>query len=103
MHCTGGAQQAGTIAPPRPSLPLDSARGLARAVEHHSVDLRHGVGDPVGDACQDVVGQAGPVRGHGVLAADRPQNDGVTVGASVALHPHGAPPSFLPGEEAINV
>ena len=86
-----------------PSLPLDGARGLARAVEHHPVDLRHGVGDPVGDARQDVVGQAGPVRGHGVLTADRPQNNGVTVGAPVTLDAHGAPPTFLPGEEAINV
>ena len=85
-----GPSRRRAIVPTRPSLPLDGARGLARAVEHHPVDLRDGVGDPAGDACQDVVRQVGPVRGHSVLTADRPQNNGVAVGAPVALHPHGA-------------
>src|SRR3712207_6844313 len=60
-------------------LPLDGARRLARHVEHHAVDLGHLVGDPGGDAGQDVVGQPGPVRGHGVLAGHRPQHDRVAV------------------------
>src|SRR3712207_2606698 len=66
-------------------LPFDGARRLARHVEHHAVDLFHLVGDPGGYAGQDVVGQPGPVRGNRVLAGHRPQDDGVPVGAPVAL------------------
>ena len=44
------------------------------------------VGDPGGDPGQHVVGQPGPVGGHGVLAGDRAQHDRVAVGAAVALH-----------------
>src|SRR5919112_5207438 len=49
------------------SFPLDRAGRLAGHVQHHAVDLCHLVGDPGGDAGQDVVGQPGPVRGHRVL------------------------------------
>ena len=49
-------------------LPLDSARGLTRHVQDDAVDFRYLVGDAGRDAGDHVVGQARPVRRHGVVA-----------------------------------
>ena len=48
-------------------LPLDSSWRLRRDVEHDAVDAVHLVRDAIGDLRQHVVGQARPVRRHGVL------------------------------------
>jgi hypothetical protein len=43
-----------------------------------------------GDLLEQVVGQAGPIRGHRIVGGDRAQDDDVAVGALVALDPDGA-------------
>ena len=60
---------------------------------------RHLVGDPGRDAREHLVGHAGPVGGHRVLAGHRPQHDRVPVGAPVALHarPNARRPSSTTG------
>lgn len=70
------------------SLPLDRCRRLGRAIQYHAVDLAALVGDARGDRGEHVVGHARPVGGHGVLRADRAQDDGGAVGALVALDAH---------------
>ena len=72
------------------TLPLDGAGGLGRDVVGHPVDARHLVDDAARHRLQDVVGQPGPVGGHGVLAGHRPDDDRVGVGALVAHDPHRA-------------
>src|SRR2546421_377666 len=67
------------------SLPLDSAGWLARDVEDHPVDLRYLVGDAGADPGDDVVGEAGPVGRHRVLARHRAEHDRMPVRAAVAL------------------
>src|ERR671924_2336706 len=52
-------------------LPLDGARGLARDVEHHAVDLADLVDHARGDLLEQVVRQARPVGGHRVIRGDR--------------------------------
>lgn len=69
----------------RALFPLDRCRRLGRAVEDDAVDLAALVGDAGGDGGEHVVGHARPVGGHGVLRADRAQDDGGAVGALVAL------------------
>ena len=67
-----------------PSFPLDGSRGLGRDIVDdpvHAVDL---VDDAVGNAREERVGEADPVGGHPVAAFDRPDGDGVLVGAFVA-------------------
>src|SRR5690242_12794023 len=71
-------------------LPFDRARWFAGDVDDDAVDLGYFVGDAGGDALQDVVREARPVGGHGVLTGHRAQNGGVTVRASVALDAHRA-------------
>src|SRR5690348_17115562 len=66
-------------------LPLDGAGGLAGDVQDYAVDFADLVGDAGGDAGYQVVGEAGPVGGHRVLAGDRAQDHRVAVGAAVAL------------------
>ena len=48
------------------------------------------VGDPVGDLCQKVVGDAGPVGGHEVVGGDGADGQEVVVGAVVAHDAYGA-------------
>ena len=54
------------------------------------------IGNPVGDGCHDVVGDAGPVGGHEVVGGDGADGQEVVVGAVVAHDTHGADP----GEDA---
>ncbi len=72
------------------ATPTRSSRRLRRDVEHDAVHVRDLVRDAVRDLREGVVGQARPVRGHGVLRGHRTQHDRVTVGAAVALDTHGA-------------
>src|SRR5205807_1030880 len=67
-----------------PSFPLDGARGLRRDVEGHPVDPRDLVDEAARDAFEDLVRQAGPVGGHGIVAGDGAYDDRVGVGALVA-------------------
>ena len=48
------------------------------------------IGNPVGDGCQDVVGDAGPVGGHEVVGGDGADGQEVVVGSVVAHDAHGA-------------
>src|SRR5829696_2171130 len=79
---TGRSGDAGRL------LPLDRAGRLGRDVVGHPVDARDLVDDAARQRLEHVVGQAGPVGGHGVLAGDRPDDDRVGVGALVAHHAH---------------
>src|SRR4051794_8836025 len=54
----------------RGSLPLDGARGFGGHVVRNAVDAVDLVDDAGGHALEQVVGQAGPIRGHGVLRGD---------------------------------
>ena len=69
-------------------FPLDGCWGFASAIQYHAVNLAAFVGDAGGDGGEHVVGHARPVGGHGVLRADRAQDDGGAVGALVALDAH---------------
>src|SRR5262245_42474949 len=71
-------------------LPLDGARRLGGDVEHDSVDALHLVDDAARDSRQQVVGQAGPVRRHRVLAGDGAERDHLGIGAEVTHDAHGA-------------
>src|SRR5918996_5494989 len=51
----------------RALFPLDGRRRLGGDVEHHPVHALDLVDDPVGHAAEKIIGQAGPVGGHGVL------------------------------------
>src|SRR5437870_3753664 len=75
--------------PPR-LLPLDRAGWLRRDVEDHPVDAGHLVDDAVTDLPEQIVRQAGPVRGHRVLGHDRPEGDHLGVRAKVAHDAHRA-------------
>ena len=70
-------------------LPLDRARRLRGHVVDEPVDAGDLVDDTVGDPLEQVVRQARPIRRHGVLARDRPQDDGIPVGPLVAHHADG--------------
>src|SRR5438132_7086168 len=71
-------------------LPLDGARWLRRHIERHPVHARHLVDEPGRHALEHVVGEAGPVRGHGVVAGDGADDDRVGVRPLVAHHADGA-------------
>ena len=66
-------------------LPFDGRRRLGGAIEDDAVDLAAFVGDARGDRGEHIVGDTGPVGGHGVFRADRAQDDRRAVGALVAL------------------
>src|SRR5690606_3062956 len=66
-------------------LPLDGSRWLRGHVEHNAVNVGDLIGDAGGDTLQDLIRQAGPVGGHGILGGHRTQHDRVTVGAAVTL------------------
>src|SRR4051812_8142919 len=51
-------------------LPLDGARRPRRDVVDDAVDARHLVDDAARQPLEQVVGQPGPVGGHGVVAVD---------------------------------
>ena len=70
----------------RDLFPLDGAGRLRRDVEHDPVDLAQLADHARRDLLEQVVGQARPVGGHGVVAGDRADDDDVAVGALVALH-----------------
>src|SRR2546427_8707225 len=65
-------------------LPFDRRRRLGRDVENHPIDALHLVDDPVADRAQEIVWQSPPVRGHRVLAHDRPPRHDLGIGAEVA-------------------
>lgn len=48
-------------------FPLDGARGFTGDVEGYSVHVSDLVGDSVGDFCNQVIRQPGPVSCHGVF------------------------------------
>src|SRR5579884_769225 len=62
------------------SLPLDRRRRLRGDVEHHAVDGGDLVHDPRGARLDEVVRQARPVGGHGVVGGDGADGDRVAVG-----------------------
>ena len=62
-------------------LPFDGRRRLGGAIEDDAVDLAAFVGDARGDRGEHIVGDTGPVGGHGVFRADRAQDDRRAVGA----------------------
>ncbi len=66
-------------------FPFDGRRRLGGAIEDDAVDLAAFVGDARGDRGEHIVGDTGPVGGHGVFRADRAQDDRRAVGALVAL------------------
>ena len=68
------------------SLPFDGARRLGRDVVGHPVHTVDLVDDAARHALEHVVGQPGPVRRHGVLGGDGPDDHRVGVGALVAHH-----------------
>src|SRR3990172_5120055 len=72
------------------SLPLNRTRRLRSDIVHDPVDRRNLVHDAVGHASQEVVGEMGPVRGHGVFGGDGADGDDVAVGAVVANNVQGA-------------
>ena len=72
------------------SFPLHRCGGFAGHVIHHSVNVLDLVGDPVGDLCQKIVGDAGPVGGHEVVGGDGADGQEVVVGAVVAHDAYGA-------------
>src|SRR6218665_226653 len=78
------------IPKPKDLLPLDGPGRLRRDVEDHSVDLADLVDHAGSDALEKVVGQAGPVGCHGVVAGDGSDDDDIAVGALVALDAGGA-------------
>src|SRR6266516_2175077 len=67
-------------------LPFYGRWWLRADVVHHSIDALHFVDDPRRDVGEQVVRQAGPVRGHPVPALDRSNRDGVLVGPLVPHH-----------------
>src|SRR5919107_2331434 len=71
------------------SLPLYGAWRFARDVQGDAVDAGDLVDDAVGDALEEVVGETGPVGGHGVVGGDGPDDDRVGVGSGVAHHADG--------------
>src|SRR5215212_6373085 len=70
-------------------FPLYSAWWFAGYVQCHAVYAGDFVYDAVGDAFQEVVGEAGPVGGHGVVGGDGPNDYGVGVGSGVAHYADG--------------
>src|SRR4051794_15262365 len=71
------------------SLPFYGSRRLARNVQRDAVDAGDLVDDAVGDALEQIVRKAGPVRGHGVVGGDGPQNDWIGIGPGVAHYTDG--------------
>src|ERR1700728_421358 len=71
-------------------LPLDRAGRLGSDVEDDAVDLAQLADHARGDRLQQVVGQARPVGGHGVVGGDGADHDDVPIGALVALDADGA-------------
>jgi hypothetical protein len=62
-------------------LPLDRSGRLARDIEHDPADRAQLGDDARGNAVKELVGQPGPVGGHGVVACHRPDGDHVAIGA----------------------
>ena len=70
-------------------FPLNRRGRLGRDVVAHAVgagDLSH---DTAGNAGQHVVGQLGPVGGHGIAGLDGTQDDRTLIGALVAHYANG--------------
>src|SRR5262245_2481472 len=87
----GTSTRCGAVTLPSPCrlLPLDRRRWLRRDVEDDPVHCRDLVDDSARDRLEQVVGQAGPVRRHRVLARHRTDDDRIPVRALVALNAHG--------------
>src|SRR5690606_35528314 len=66
------------------SLPLDGGGRFGTDVEDDAGNVANLIGDAAGYLVQQIVGQAGPVGGHGVLGLDDAQRDDVGVVALVA-------------------
>ena len=69
-------------------FPLHRSGGFGGDVVDDTVNAVDLIGDPAGDLGQDVIRKPGPVGGHRILGGDRTQDDRVTIGAAIALHPH---------------
>src|SRR5438309_7398705 len=85
-----GSPAGGRRGQPLGLLPLDRAVWLRRDVEDHPVDAGHLVDDAVTDLPEQIVRQAGPVRGHRGLGHDRSEGDHLGVRAKVAHDAHRA-------------
>ena len=70
-------------------LPLDGRGRLGRDVVAHAVGAGNLGNDAAGDAGQHVVGQLGPVGGHGIAGLDGTQDDRALIGALVAHNADG--------------
>ena len=70
-------------------LPLDCRGRLGRDVVAHAVGAGNLGNDAAGDAGKHVVGQLGPVGGHGIAGLDGSQDDRALVGALVAHNANG--------------
>lgn len=70
-------------------FPLDRRGRLGRNVIAHAVGTRDLGNDAAGDAGQHVVGQLGPVGGHGIAGLDGTQDDRALIGALVAHNADG--------------
>lgn len=66
------------------SFPLDGGWRLGGDVVAYAVDAAHVVDDQVGDLGHELVGEMGPVGGHGVGGGDGSEGYGALVGAFVA-------------------
>src|SRR5690606_16772880 len=71
------------------SLPLNGGGGFGRDVVDDAVNAADFVDDALAHRRQDVVGAAGPVGGHGVLAGHRADSADPGIGPVVAHHAGG--------------
>lgn len=67
-------------------FPLDGGRGFGTDVVGHAVHAFDFVDDFIGHLGQEIVGQMGPIGGHGIGGGDSPEHHGLFVGALVAHH-----------------
>lgn len=70
-------------------FPLDGRGRLGRNVVAYAVGARDLGNDAAGDAGQDVVGQLGPIGGHGIAGLDGTQDDRALIGALVTHDANG--------------
>lgn len=70
-------------------FPLDRRGRLGRDVVAHAVGAGNLGHDAAGDAGQHVVGQLGPVGGHGIAGLDGAQDDRALISALVAHNANG--------------
>src|SRR5205814_2130917 len=76
--------------PKRESLPLDSARWLARDIVADAIHALDFVDDATGNSREQFVRKTHPVRRHAVLTFDDAERDGVIISPLIAHHANGA-------------